>query len=97
VRSSLLASQCIGPQIQIRTPDLIDFFVMKNISTNYIKIKEVFDLNSDHSPIYLTISDKIIMKDQNPILPNKHTDWDYFNFLLENNINLSVLLKLLIN
>jgi hypothetical protein len=45
------------------TPDVIDFFVVKNISTNYIKIEEGFDLNSDHSPIYLTISDKIIMQD----------------------------------
>jgi hypothetical protein len=47
-----------------KLPDLIDFFVVKNISTNYIKIEDGFDLNSDHSPIYLTISDKIITKDQ---------------------------------
>jgi hypothetical protein len=72
-------------------PDLIDFFVAKNISTNYIKIKEGFELNSDHS--YLTISDKIMTKDQNPVLTNKRTDWDYFNYLLESNINLSVPLK----
>jgi adenylate cyclase len=76
-----------------KLPDLIYFFVVKNISTKYIKIQEGFDLNSDHSPIYLTISDKIITKDQNPVLTNKHTDWDYFNRLLENNINLSVSLK----
>jgi hypothetical protein len=74
-------------------PDLIDFFVVKNISTNYIKIEEGFDLNSDHSSIYLTISDKIITKDQNPVLTNKHKDQDYFNHLLESNINLTVLLK----
>jgi hypothetical protein len=52
-------------------PDLIHFFVVKNISTNYIKIEEGFDLNSDHSPIYLTNSDKIITKDQNPVLTNR--------------------------
>jgi hypothetical protein len=28
-----------------RTLDLIDFFVVKNISTNCIKMKEGFDLN----------------------------------------------------
>jgi hypothetical protein len=93
VRSSLLAHQRIGPQIPKKLPDLIYFFVVKNISTNYIKIEEGFDLNSDHSPIYLTISDKIITKDQNPILTNKHTDRDYFNHLLESDINLSVPLK----
>jgi hypothetical protein len=73
VRSSLLANQRIGPQIQKKLPDLIDFFVVKNISTNYIKIEEGFDLNSDHSPIYLTNSDEIIMKDQNPVLTKKQT------------------------
>jgi hypothetical protein len=93
VRSSLLANQRFGPQIKKKFPNLLDFFVVKNILTNYIKIDEGFDLNSDHSPIYLTISDKIITKVQNPVLTNKHTDWDYFNYLLESNINLSVLLK----
>jgi hypothetical protein len=38
-----------------KLPDVIDFFIVKNISTNYIKIEEGFDLNSDHSPIYPTI------------------------------------------
>jgi hypothetical protein len=33
------------------------------------------------------------MKNQNPVLSNKHTDWDCFNYLLECNINLSLLLK----
>jgi hypothetical protein len=33
------------------------------------------------------------MKDQNSVLTNKHTDWDYFNYLLESNFNLSVMLK----
>jgi hypothetical protein len=32
-------------------------------------------------------------KNQNPVLINKYTDWDYFNYLLECNINLSALLK----
>jgi hypothetical protein len=50
-------------------------------------------MNSDHSSICLTVSDKIIAKDQNPVWTNKHSDWDYFNYLLESNINLSVQLK----
>jgi hypothetical protein len=55
-----------------KLPDLLDLFV-KNISTNYIKIKKGFELNSDQSPIYLTISDKVITKDQNPVLTNTQT------------------------
>jgi hypothetical protein len=65
-----------------KLPDLIDFFAVKNISTTYIKIEEGFDLNSDHSSIYLTICNKIITKDQNPVLTNKHTDRDYLKYLL---------------
>jgi hypothetical protein len=33
------------------------------------------------------------MKTQNPVLTNKQTDWDCFNYLLECNINSSVSLK----
>jgi hypothetical protein len=76
-----------------KTPDLIDFFVIKDISSNYIKIEESLDLNSDHSPIYLTVSDNIIMKNRNPVPTNKHTEWDCLNYLLECNINLSASLK----
>lgn len=76
-----------------KMPDLIDFFVIKNVSTNYIKIDEVYDLNSDHSPMLLTICEHIITKDQNSVLINKLTDWDYFNFLLEDTINMSAPLK----
>jgi hypothetical protein len=43
------------------------------VSTKHIKIEEGFDLNSDHSPIYLTVSDKIVTKDQNPAQTNKET------------------------
>jgi hypothetical protein len=78
-----------------KTPDLIDFFVIKNISSNYIKVKQSLDLNSDHSPMHLTVSDNIIMKYQNSVLTIKHTDWDRFNYsyLLECKINLSVSIK----
>jgi hypothetical protein len=56
-----------------KTPDLFDFLVVKNISKNYIKIEESFDLNSNHSPIYLTVRDKTITKDRNPVLTNTQT------------------------
>jgi hypothetical protein len=61
------------PADPIKTPDLIDFFVIKNISSNNIKIEESLDLNSDHSPVYLTVGDNIIMKNQNPVLTNTQT------------------------
>lgn len=57
-------------------------------------IENSLDMNSDHSFIYLTISDKIIIKDQNPKIINKHTYWDYLNHILENKINLSLSFKI---
>ena len=76
-------------------PDLIDIFVTKNISPNYMGIEEGYDLNSDHSPILLTIGDRIIERPQNPTLVNNRTDWEYFHQLLESDINLRVPLETL--
>ena len=39
-----------------KTPDLIDFFITRKVSAQYLKLEEGFELNSDHSPIYLTMS-----------------------------------------
>lgn len=43
------------------------------------------DLSSDHSPIYLTLSDEIMAKEENPHLVNRHTDWNYFREILKQN------------
>jgi hypothetical protein len=76
-----------------KIPDLIDFFIIKNISTNYIKIEDSFDLSSDHSPIVLTLSENVIEREPNPVLCNKHTNWEHFRLLLEDRINLNVPLQ----
>ena len=73
-----------------KIPDLIDFFIVRNISTNFITIDEGWDMNSDHSPIMLTMSENIIKKEPKPILVNKYTDWISFKTDLENTINLAV-------
>jgi len=49
-----------------KIPDLIDFFVYKHLSPSFIDVTEEFDLNSDHSPIVLTLSETIIKKRQKP-------------------------------
>lgn len=67
-----------------KIPDLIDFFLVKKISTSRIKIENGFDLSSDHSPIFLTLFEKILTKEPPPFLINKFTDWQYFNLILWN-------------
>lgn len=76
-----------------KIPDLIDFFIIRNISINYLHIEEAWDMSSDHSPILLTLSDNIIQKENSPRLVNRQTDWCSYKFELENLISLSVPLK----
>lgn len=76
-----------------KTPDLIDFFILKGISLNYSSIEDNYDLSSDHSPIILTISETIINKEKPPTLTNKRTDWESFREELEQRIKLNTPLK----
>ena len=76
-----------------KIPDLIDFFIIKNIPAQYLQIEESHDLNSDHTPIHLTLSENIIQKENNPVLVNRRTDWESFRQSLEEKINLMVPLR----
>ncbi|KAL1448307.1 hypothetical protein WDU94_003690 [Cyamophila willieti] len=76
-----------------KKPDVIDFFIFKNLSANYMTIENNYDLSSDHSGIILTLSDNIILKTSNPILTNKRTDWKSFKLDLANKISLDVSLE----
>jgi len=70
-----------------KTPDLIDFFVTNKIADNFTHVEDGTDLCSDHSPVYLTISENIIFKEPKPSLSNKHTDWNFFRVYLERHLN----------
>ena len=50
------------PTDRNKIPDLIDFFVPRNLSSSFMDVTEEFDLDSDHSPIVLTLSEIIIKK-----------------------------------
>ena len=76
-----------------KIPDLIIFFIIKNIPAHYLQIEESHDLNSDHSPILQTLRENIIQKENNPVLVNRRTDWESFRQSLEEKINLMVPLR----
>jgi len=76
-----------------KIPDLIDFYVTKNISSNYIQIEDNLELNSDHTPIVLTLNKSIIQKPCNAVLVSKKTDWEGFRMTTEERIQLSVPLQ----
>ena len=54
-----------------KIPDLVDFFVINKLSRNFIQVQEGLHLDSDLSPIYLTLSETVIVKEENPYLSNK--------------------------
>lgn len=76
-----------------KIPDLIDFFIHKNISTSYLDVNEIHHMDSDHSPIVLTLNEKILFKENNVSIVNKKTDWESFKNDLDHLINLKVPLK----
>lgn len=81
------------PTDTMKIPDLIDFFITKKISPNFVNIDETFDLDSDHSAVVLTLSEKIIKKENKPSLTNSTTDWLSFKSELENKIDVKIKLE----
>lgn len=73
-----------------KTPDLLDFFITKKISPNFISLENNQDLDSDHSAVVLNLHEKIVKKQNKPTLVNKSTNWFNFKQEIENNINLRV-------
>ena len=76
-----------------RTPDLQNFFILRKVSTNYVKLEDGFDLSSDHSLIILTLSKTILSKENKPVLTNHTTDWDGFREIFDKTIVLNIPLK----
>lgn len=54
-----------------KIPDLLTFFISRNIAANFIKVEDVEEIISDHSPILL-ISEIVITRECNQTLTNKH-------------------------
>jgi hypothetical protein len=81
------------PSDSNRVPDLLDFFVCKGISSNYTHVESLCDLTSDHTPVILTLSMNVILKEDQPKLINNRTDLEYFRQLVESKIDLDIQLQ----
>lgn len=71
-----------------KTPDVIDFFISKNVALNSIEAGAIVDLASDHIPITLLLSMTAIKKIGNHSFTNKNTDWKKFRGILGSMIEL---------
>lgn len=75
-----------------KIPDLIDFAVTKGIPDNHLNAHSCLDLSSDHSPIIITVSTRIINKKREHRLHNKNTDWNLFRNTLDEFLTLNTAL-----
>lgn len=71
-----------------KIPDILGFFVYRKVTTSFINVEENLDLNSDHSAVMLTLSERIIKKRTKPAFVNKTTDWESLKIEINNTINL---------
>ena len=76
-----------------KTPDLLDFFIVKKVSCNFIKVSDSYDLHSDHSAVILLLSETIRKREPPLWITNKTTDWNSFKSELERDIKLNIELK----
>lgn len=76
------------PTDRNKIPDLVDFFISKRVSPNFISIADSQDFSSDHSAVILNLSENISTKPMKPMLTNATTDWLSFKIDLNSKIEL---------
>ena len=74
-------------------PDLLDFFVARGVTANYIQVEPVFELSSDHSPILATVGAYVLPRVVPPTLTTNHTDRDAFHAYITTHIDLHTRIK----
>ena len=81
------------PTDRNKIPDVLDFFVTKNIAQVYRNLESSLDLSSDHTPVMLTLNTGIICKQRPLSLHKEKTDWKAFRGKIDRKINLKIPLK----
>lgn len=79
------------PSDKAKTPDLIDFYITKGLSINYILCESSLELSSDHTPALITLSTEVVTKQWNCALHS--ADWPLFRELLKHSLSTEVKLK----
>jgi hypothetical protein len=81
------------PSDRRKVPDLIDFGVVKGISTLSMHAESILDLSSVLSPVIKNIHPKIILQPSPPTLSTKTTNWATVLLLIKENLTIDVPLK----
>lgn len=81
------------PTDPYKTPDCLDFFIIKGINTDYLDIKSNDDIASDHTPVIATLNTTIQEKQERAKLYNNKTNWEFFRKIISDKTNLKTSLK----
>jgi hypothetical protein len=73
--------------------DLLNVFVTNGIFSTCTNIQSSYRLNSDHSPIMVTLSTSVIVRKPTPRLHNSKANWDTYRQIIQDEVNLSLKLK----
>jgi hypothetical protein len=72
----------------------VEFYVTKSIPQDFAAAKSCFNLSSKHSSIFITLIVATLNQENEPILSNRHTNWDNFRHLASERLTLNILLKI---
>ena len=61
-----------------KLPDLLDFFINKNVSPRYIQVNSSLELSSDHLPVIAIVGSTIIENQFAISIYNKLSNWSHF-------------------
>ncbi|XP_017795706.1 PREDICTED: RNA-directed DNA polymerase from mobile element jockey-like [Habropoda laboriosa] len=81
------------PAAYDKSPDLLDFGIIKGLNKIHFQVHSCFDLSSDHSPILLDYLHQPVITQAMTTLCNNTTNWAHFKNYLEVNINCNIPLK----
>ncbi|XP_017794534.1 PREDICTED: RNA-directed DNA polymerase from mobile element jockey-like [Habropoda laboriosa] len=81
------------PAAYDKSPDLLDFGIIKGLNKTHFQVHSCFDLSSDHSPILLDYIHQPVITQAMTTLCNNTTNWAHFKNYLEVNINCNIPLK----
>ena len=76
-----------------KIPDLLDFFITKNISPRYVQINSSTELSSDHSAVIATVGSAVIENPPNGLIHNQLTNWQLFREIFNRSTSASISLK----
>jgi hypothetical protein len=66
--------QTYWPKDSYKLPDLLDFFILHGITSNYMQVESSFELSSDHSQVIATMGAYAISKSTTPTVITKQTN-----------------------